>query len=75
MLYEKTTNGTNRLFLYRNEFPENNIQLTSLLIVLGCFSIWGNADKNENDFMSWEFPDEISEHTIKLALNRLNCKI
>lgn len=75
MEYQKTPYNTNRLFLYRNEIPENHTQFAALQISLGSFSIWGSYDQNKEEYLSWEFPIEISEEIIKVALHRLNCKI
>lgn len=75
MTYQKTPYGSNRLFLYRNEMPENQTQFTMLLMFLGTLSIWGSHDKNEDEYLSWEFPIEITEEIIKRSLSRLNCNL
>lgn len=75
MVYQQTPYKSNRLFLYRNEMPENNTQIGMLLVFLGTLSIWGNYDSNKEEYISWEFPFEITEDIIKVCLSRLRCKL
>lgn len=73
MTYQQTPNGTNRLFLYRNEMPKNLTQLSMLFVTLDLFSKWGGFDKNEDDYMCWEFDSSITEKVIRQALLRGGC--
>lgn len=74
MEYEKTSHNSNRLWLKRTEMPQNSTKLSMLFIALDSFSIWGGADKNESDLMSWEFPVGITKEVIEVALIRCGCK-
>jgi len=75
MNYLTTPNNTNRLFLHRDEMPENQTQFGMLQMFLGTLSIWGNFDSNTELYLSWEFPMEITEEIIVQSLNRLGCKL
>lgn len=75
MVLQETPNGTKRLFLYRDELPKNPTILSTLLVALGTFSIWGNYDQNKEEYISWEFDSSISEDVIRKALLRLDCNL
>jgi hypothetical protein len=75
MIYQKTPNGTNRLFLYRKEMPDNQTQLGMLFAALDMYCIWGGTDNRNDDYISWEFDACIKENIIRQALNRAGCKL
>ena len=74
MEYTKTPHNSNRLWLKRTEMPQDLTSLNMMLVTLGAFSIWGGADKNETDEMSWEFHIGIEKDVIRVALIRSGCK-
>jgi len=75
MIYQETPHGTNRLWLKRTEFPPVGAQLAVMMVSLDFFSIWGGADKNEEEQMSWEFDKGISKEVITQALQRSGCTL
>lgn len=74
MTYHKTPYGTNRLWLKRTEMPKDQTKLTMLFTALDTFCIWGGADKNEEEIISWEFHVEIPQSVIEKALIRFGCE-
>lgn len=75
MIYEQTPNGTNRLFLYRTEMPENKTQLGMLFAALDMYCVWGGMDNTNEDYISWEFDNCITEQIIRQALQRGGCSL
>lgn len=75
MDYYKTPNGTNRLFLYKNELPVTYTRKSLVFSFLNILSMWGGCDKNEIEYMSWEFEECVHESIIKRALSRLDCNL
>lgn len=67
--------STMRLWLYRDEMPEDFTKKTVLFACLDSLSIWGGCDKNEESFMSWEFDKEIKLKTLQVMLKRLGCNL
>lgn len=74
MIYQETPDKTYRLFLYKDEFPEKGIS-KELLTILGVISIWGGIDVRGEDYLSWEFCQEMHEVIILNILTRLNCNL
>lgn len=68
-----TPHGSKRLFLYRNAIPENPTQRTMLFTSFDIFSIWNSTDLNNEEYISWEFDEDISDETIINALKKCNC--
>lgn len=75
MIYQKTPNKTNRLFLYRTETPENQTQLGMLFAALDMYCVLGGTDNSNEEYISWEFDDCITEKIIRQALNRAGCNL
>jgi hypothetical protein len=65
MIYQKTPDKTNKLFLYRKEMPKNQTQLGMLFAALDMYCIWGGFDTINEDYISWEFDKCITEKIIK----------
>ena len=75
MIIQGTPYGSKRIFIYRSEFPENVTQLNIAFLSLDALSIWGGCDKKTEEFMSWEFKNEISNEMLEMFCKRLNFKL
>ena len=68
MIISETADNSKRLFIPREELPESKEDMEKLFYALDAFSVWGDADIQENDYLSWEFDVNIPDSVILKAV-------